>query len=178
MEKFSELNKAGANFKFIPGCEMYVHPDLEAWNLDYEISKAAKKGDTAALHILRAQREKLVTPITMKVDGDDEPIDISTDSASLTIENEEETKSGKFYDPVKRRHHLVVLPKTLQVTVEIITYNIKNTTLKTIIEICILTNPNLLRFCSSESGDYLCSRSHFCLKPAYPGLNDLRHNGL
>ena len=36
-------NKAGANFKFIPGCEMYVHPNLETWNLDYEIRKAAKK---------------------------------------------------------------------------------------------------------------------------------------
>ena len=107
-----KLNKAGANFKFIPGCEMYVHPDLDAWNLDYEISKAAKRGDTGALAKLRAEREKLVTPIYAKVDGDDETIDLSTDEASLTIENEEETKSGKFYDPIKRRHHLVVLPKT------------------------------------------------------------------
>ena len=107
-----KLNKAGANFKFVPGCEMYVHPDLDAWNLDYEISKAAKRGDAEALTRLREERERLVTPITAKVDGDDETIDLSTDEASLTIENEEETKSGKFYDPIKRRHHLVVLPKT------------------------------------------------------------------
>jgi len=107
-----KLNKAGGNFKFVPGCEMYVHPDLDAWNLDYEISKAAKRGDTEALARLREQRERLVTPIITKVDGDDEIIDLSTDEASLTIENEEETKSGKFYDPIKRRHHLVVLPKT------------------------------------------------------------------
>ena len=73
---------------------------------------AAKKGDQEALSRLRAQREQLVTPITAKVDADDETIDMSTDEGSLTIENEEETKSGKFYDPVKRRHHLVVLPKT------------------------------------------------------------------
>ena len=107
-----KLNKAGANFKFVPGCEMYVHPDLDAWNLDYEIRRAAKKGDKDALRRLRAEREKLITPITAKVDGDDETVDLSTDEASLTIENEEETKSGKFYDPIKRRHHLVVLPKT------------------------------------------------------------------
>ena len=107
-----KLNKAGANFKFVPGCEMYVHPDLDAWKLDYEIRAAAKKGDKEALFKLREQREKLVTPITAKVDHDDETMDISTDEASLTIENEEETKSGKFYDPIKRRHHLVVLPKT------------------------------------------------------------------
>ena len=107
-----KLNKAGAGFKFVPGCEMYVHPDLSAWQLDYEIRAAAKKGDKAALFRLREEREKLVTPITAKLDADDETIDISTDEASLTIENEEETKSGKFYDPIKRRHHLVVLPKT------------------------------------------------------------------
>ncbi len=107
-----KLNKAGGNFKFVAGCEMYVHPDLDAWRLDYDIRAAAKKGDKEALFRLRDEREKLITPITMKVDADDETLDISTDEASLTIENEEETKSGKFYDPIKRRHHLVVLPKT------------------------------------------------------------------
>ena len=40
-----KLNKAGANFKFIPGCEMYVHPDLDVWRLDYEIKQAVKRGD-------------------------------------------------------------------------------------------------------------------------------------
>ena len=58
-----KLNKAGANFKFVPGCEMYVHPDLDAWKLDYEIRAAAKKGDKDALFKLREQREKLITPI-------------------------------------------------------------------------------------------------------------------
>jgi DNA polymerase-3 subunit alpha len=108
-----KLNKAGANFKFVPGCEMYVHPDLDAWKLDYEIQRAAKKGDKDALHKLREQREALVTPLLAHTDVDDETIDISkADSAGVTVENEEETKSGKFYDPVRRRHHLVVLPKT------------------------------------------------------------------
>jgi len=107
-----KLNKAGADFKFIPGCEMYVHPDLDAWKLDYEIQKAAKKGDKDALHTLRAQREALVTPLLAITDVDDETIDITKVDAGVTVENEEETKSGKFYDPVKRRHHLVVLPKT------------------------------------------------------------------
>ena len=107
-----KLNKAGANFKFVPGCEMYVHPDLDAWKLDYEIQKAAKKGDKNALHALREQREALVTPLLAITDVDDETIDIAKVDAGVTVENEEETKSGKFYDPVKRRHHLVVLPKT------------------------------------------------------------------
>ena len=107
-----KLNNAGANFKFIPGCEMYVHPDLNAWNLDYEIKRAAKRGDEDALRILRKQREELVTPLKVQTDEDDEIVDVAIDEAGLTVENEEETKSGKFIDPIKRRHHLVVLPKT------------------------------------------------------------------
>ena len=49
-----KLNKAGGNFKFVPGCEMYVHPDLNVWKLDYEIRKAAKRGDKDALFQLHA----------------------------------------------------------------------------------------------------------------------------
>ena len=107
-----KIQKRGGNFKFVPGCEMYVHPDLDAWKLDMEIRQAAKKGDKEALHVLRAQREAIATPLTAVVDGDDEILDIGKEEAGLTIENEEETKSSKFYDPIKRRHHLVVLPKT------------------------------------------------------------------
>ena len=107
-----KIAKRGGSFKFVPGCEMYVHPDLEAWNLDMKIRQAAKKGDTEALHILRAQREAIATPLTAVCDQDDEVVDVAVGEAGLTVENEEETKSAKFYDPIKRRHHLVVLPKT------------------------------------------------------------------
>ena len=107
-----KIRKKTGNFKFVPGCEMYVHPDLDIWNIDYELAKAAKKGDKESIAKLREQREKIRTPLFAKVDGDDETVDISTDEGNLTIENEEESKSAKFYDPVKRRHHLVVLPKT------------------------------------------------------------------
>ena len=107
-----KIRKAGKNFKFIPGCEMYVHPSLEVWKLDYELAKARKKGDSSAVKILTQQRELLATPVIALTDGDDEILDMGVDEASLTVENEEETKSTKFYDPVKRRHHMVVLPKT------------------------------------------------------------------
>lgn len=102
------IKEAGANFKFIPGCEMYVHPDLDAWQRDVENARVSSKG--------RLEREKdkngIVTPLVALTDKDDETIGVVTDEETLTIENEEETKSGKFYDPIKRRHHLVVLPKT------------------------------------------------------------------
>ncbi len=96
-----KIRKSGKNFKFIPGCEMYVHPDLKQWRHDLEKSKEKPAKD-----------ESILTPLTAVVDGNDETTDIGTDEAALTIENEEETKSGKYNDPVKRRHHLVVLPKT------------------------------------------------------------------
>ena len=107
-----KLKSKGVNFKFIPGCEMYVHPSLETWQIDYDLRAARKRGDSQAEKILLEQREQLVTPIHAVTDGDDEVLDVGLDEASLTVENEEETKSAKFYDPIKRRHHLVVLPKT------------------------------------------------------------------
>lgn len=72
-----ELNKSGRGFKFIPGCELYVHPDLAEW-----------------------RREKA----TRELEADDI-------EHGGTVENEEETKSAKVFDPIKRRHHLVVLAK-------------------------------------------------------------------
>ncbi len=96
-----KLRKSGKNFKFIPGCEMYVHPDLARWKKDLERSKEKYVKD-----------ESIITPITAVVDSNDETLDVGTEESTLTIENEEETKSGKYNDPVKRRHHLVVLPKT------------------------------------------------------------------
>jgi len=96
-----KLRKSGKNFKFIPGCEMYVHPDLKQWNVDLVKSREKPVKD-----------ESILTPLIALVDSNDETIDIGTEDSTLTIENEEETKSGKYNDPVKRRHHLVVLPKT------------------------------------------------------------------
>ena len=107
-----KLRKKGIDFKFIPGCEMYVHPDLGIWRMDHQISAAAKKGDKDAVRTLREQREKIVTPLTALVDADDEVVGVEVEREGFTVENEEESKSGKFYDPVKRRHHLVVLPRT------------------------------------------------------------------
>ena len=107
-----KMKERGANFKFIPGCEMYVHPSLDTWKLQYDLRAANKKGDKAAQAFLKKQLEEIQTPLYAVTDEDDEIIDISTEEASLTVENEEETKSTKLYDPIKRRHHLVVLPKT------------------------------------------------------------------
>ena len=101
-----KLNAQGANFKFIPGCEMYVHPDLQTWQLQYDLAKATKKGNEIEVQRIKSLLINLDTPLSASI-GEAGELD---DDAGLTVENEEETKSGKFYDPIKRRHHLVVLP--------------------------------------------------------------------
>ena len=104
-----KLNAQGANFKFIPGCEMYVHPDLQTWQLQYDLAKATKKGNEIEIQRIKSLLTNLDTPLSASIG---EAVESDDDDAGLTVENEEETKSGKFYDPIKRRHHLVVLPTT------------------------------------------------------------------
>lgn len=69
------LKNKGVEFKFIPGCEFYYHPNLDNWQKIYD----AKKDGT---------------------------IDDLDDGLVIEIENE---SKGKYYDPIKRRHHLVVI---------------------------------------------------------------------
>lgn len=69
----------GRNFKFIPGCEFYVHPDLAQWRIDHAAQKNNK----------------------------------DLKGADVTgVEDEDASKRSKFYDPVRRRHHMVVLAKS------------------------------------------------------------------
>lgn len=94
-----KLNGSGKSFKFIGGVEAYYHPDLEQWNSDVVAAKVAKEEAKAA-----AKRGK-------PDDGSD--TDDSIDEESMTIENESESKNvSKWFNPVNRRHHLVLLPKS------------------------------------------------------------------
>lgn len=90
-----ELHKKGINFKYIPGVEAYLHPDLDQWKLDH----AANKEKVAIERELKKQKK----------DTEDEKDD---EAVGLTVENEDESKNSKYYNPLFRRHHLVVLPKT------------------------------------------------------------------
>ena len=99
-------------FKFIPGCEMYVHPDLELWNLQNEYAKAQQKQDSYLMQKLEIQADRLGYPPLGQGLDDNEEVDTGAEDAGLTVENEEASKRSKYYDPRKRRHHLVVLPKS------------------------------------------------------------------
>ena len=88
------LKKKGINFKFIPGVEFYYHPDLDSWKEDYEQSKIDKQNQ---------KKEKKNVESTNVEDVDE----------GTVVENEAETKDvSKWFNPVNRRHHLVVLAKS------------------------------------------------------------------
>ncbi len=106
-----KLKKKGIPFKYIPGVEAYTHPDLNVWRIHKADAERAKEDKKEAKKLSKKLREGVVTNIELKTDANDETIDVDA-SGALTVENEEETKSGKAFNPVNRRHHLVVLPKT------------------------------------------------------------------
>lgn len=94
-----KINGSGQKFKFIGGVEAYYHPDLKAWAEDYEIAKQARL-DAKAL-----KKSKLADDKELSTGGSEEE--------SMTIENEDATKDvSKWFNPVNRRHHLVLLPKS------------------------------------------------------------------
>lgn len=98
-----KLKKQNKKFKFIAGAELYLHPNLDEWRLEKIKRDQDKNAD--------AVDEEIVTPLIVTTDGDDETVDIETSNA-LTIEREDESKSTRKFDPINRRHHIVVIPKT------------------------------------------------------------------
>lgn len=108
VEEWAKANKEG-RFKYLPGVEAYYHPDLKQWQRDAEAAEQAKVDRKVAAKLAKEQ-ERLQTKIVAVVDQADETEDIETSNA-LVLEDEEESKSTKNFNPVNRRHHLVVLPK-------------------------------------------------------------------
>jgi len=108
-----KLKKEGINFKAIPGIEAYFVDSLSKWRELYEsdkekkrLKKLAEKGDQDALEALKRKGELLGDPFAETKEQMDEDM-----AGGTVVENEEESKSNKFKDPIKQRNHLVLLPK-------------------------------------------------------------------
>lgn len=99
--------QAGPKFKFIAGAELYLHPDLNEWRAEKERRADAREAERLA----REEAERLKTQVTFTVDEDDEASGVEISNA-LTVEREEESKGTKRFDPINRRHHIVVIPRT------------------------------------------------------------------
>jgi DNA-directed DNA polymerase III PolC len=82
---YEKLKKEGRDFKYVPGVEFYLHPDLGDWEKEKEEHEKRKKD------------KKNIT-------SDDD------DLKTITVEDENATRS-KRRNPLRRRHHVVILPK-------------------------------------------------------------------
>lgn len=103
-----KLKAKGVKFKFLTGAELYIHPDLAQWRKTKQEHDDAKLLARENKKLEKKLKENIVTEIERVTDGDDETVEMTN---QMTIENEEETKSGKTFNPINRRHHIVVLPK-------------------------------------------------------------------
>jgi len=81
---YDSLKKEGRDFKFVPGNEMYIHPSLSDWES------------------LKEQIQK------------DKEKSKQIDDQEKTTTVEDENASKRIFNPLNRRHHLVVLPKNSQ----------------------------------------------------------------
>jgi DNA polymerase-3 subunit alpha len=95
-QKAKDFKGKGAKFKYIPGVEAYYHPDLKEWANSKALADQKRKDD-----------RELAKKQPKKSDDQDD------DDPGVAVEDEDASKHmDKFLDPVKRRHHLVLLPKS------------------------------------------------------------------
>ncbi len=84
-----EYDKKGILFKFIYGVEAYYIPSLREWRISKSIVEEKRKEE-------KEIKKKQVVEVSEE------------DQSELVIEDQKENRS-KFYDPINRRHHLVLL---------------------------------------------------------------------
>lgn len=95
---YEQYQKEGKKFKYIPGIEAYAIPSFQEWLL---LKKQREEEKEAA------KKDKKKAALKKRLAKDDD------DDSTATIEDENESKR-KVWDPLKRRHHLVVLAKNNQ----------------------------------------------------------------
>jgi DNA polymerase-3 subunit alpha len=107
------MQKAGKQFKHISGCEFYYHPSLEMWREDIEEARRLKEENKEAKKLAKQQAKQMSAELADKVSADLGLDDSDDQNEGTVIENEAETKDpSKWFNPVNRRHHLVVLAKS------------------------------------------------------------------
>ncbi len=109
-----KLKDKGYNFKALSGVEAYFIPSLKEWRklkdtqdeakaAEKEAKRLAANPDSIGDELASAKAELAEMAGVVKIDEDE--------MGGTTAENEEDTKSNKYRDPIQRRNHLVLLPK-------------------------------------------------------------------
>ena len=107
-----KLKEKGINFKYCPGVEAYYVPSLKEWAELKASSKDKPKGEIIAPELKAGDP---FAPIVQELELarlEDAPDDAGVGGTS--VENEEESKSVKQANPLRKRYHLVVLAKNNQ----------------------------------------------------------------
>jgi len=116
------IKKMGAGIKYIPGIEAYFHPDLKEWakekttsdetkRVEREVAKAAKAAKSNKEEVTEAEPGDAFAEQLKDLQENLGIVADEGEEGGTAVENEEETKSAKVRDPIKRRHHLVLLAK-------------------------------------------------------------------
>lgn len=101
--------KAEKPFKYLPGVEGYFHPDLESWRRE-KAQSDEEKGTKKEEKRKKAADDGVATSLSLKLDSNEDIEEVDLTRNSLVLEDEETSKSNKHFNPLNRRHHLVVLP--------------------------------------------------------------------
>jgi DNA polymerase III alpha subunit len=109
-----KLKDKGVPFKALSGVEAYYIPSLSEWRklktaqdeakaAEKEAKKLAANPDSIGDELASAKAELEEMAGVVKTDEDEE--------GGTVVENEDDSKSNKYRDPIQRRNHLVLLPK-------------------------------------------------------------------
>ena len=104
------LKKKGIDFKPIYGCEAYFVPSLTDWTKLYEENKAKKAQEKYEAKMKKMQEEIDTFLLNPEEDEEVETEDSDT-KGDAGVENEEESKSTSWKNPLYQRNHLVLLAK-------------------------------------------------------------------
>lgn len=103
-----KINAKKSKFKYIVGNEMYFLPSINEWNQFRSGEKSVKDGEKIEIPDdeqdieIEQNIDKILDQIKKPKEEEEEGLD------EAIVENEQESKLFK-YDPINRRHHLVVL---------------------------------------------------------------------
>lgn len=116
------LKKKGVPFKALPGVEAYFIDSLTDWRRMYEEHSA--KGSASRKKAPSTKTEEDMAAEALDAVGDDSAgtreevkerygnVVLTKEETASVMENEDESKDyKKYFDPIKQRNHLVLLPK-------------------------------------------------------------------
>jgi DNA polymerase-3 subunit alpha len=111
-----KVNKAGKKFKGLPGIEGYFIDSLSKWRELYDADKLEKRKSEIAKAKSKSKAVNAFSDDMSKTEEDlaainEDLVSAPDEEETTSVENEEESKSNKWSNPLYQRNHIVLLPK-------------------------------------------------------------------